>query len=247
MTFLQNVLLIAAHTARSQAYVQTLAAHGLMPSHALLLGEAPSAEPGPTAPAQTLHDVLLPDLGIPIARTLDEADVSCTFLETRDINAPEVLESVRELAPRLMIFSGYGGQIVKAPLIDLSIPLLHVHSGWLPQYRGSTTIYYSLLEERSCAASAILLDTRIDTGPVLARKRYPVPPLGTDIDRRYDTAIRADLLLEVLRRYQASGTLDVTTHQQVEEGNTYYVIHPVLKHLALLSLPDNQSEHDAVS
>lgn len=235
MIHLQGVLLIAAHTARSQAYVQTLAAHGLMPSHALLLGEAPSTEAA--APAQVMNDVLLPDLSIPITRTLEEAGVCNTFLVTRDINAVEVLESVRKLGPRLLVFSGYGGQIVKKPLIELGIPLLHIHSGWLPEYRGSTTIYYSLLEERNCAASAILLDAGIDTGPVLARKRYPAPPLGTNIDLRYDTAIRADLLLEVLRRYQSTGRLDVEAHQHVDKGSTYYVIHPVLKHLALLSLP----------
>ena len=239
MTHLEDVLLIAAHSARSQAYVQTLAAHGLMPSHALLLGSPPQAPSSPTEPASTLMGVLLPDLGIALARTLADCDVPVTCLDTRDINAPEVLEAVRQLAPRLVIFSGYGGQIVKPPLIELGIPLLHVHSGWLPEYRGSTTVYYSLLEEGTCAASAILLDTRIDTGPVLARKRYPAPPLGTDIDRRYDTAIRADLLLDVLRRYQASGELEVALQQDAEQGNTYYVIHPVLKHLALLSLPND--------
>ena len=237
MTHLDDVLLIAAHSARSQAYVQTLAAHGLMPSHALLLGEAPQSPTTPSEPARELMGVLLPDLGIPLSRTLADCDVPITCLATRDINDQQVINAVRERAPRLVIFSGYGGQIVKPPLIELGIPLLHVHSGWLPDYRGSTTVYYSLLEEGVCAASAILLDTQIDTGPVLARKRYPAPPLGTDIDRRYDTAIRADLLLEVLRRYQASGELDVVLQQDAEQGNTSYVIHPVLKHLALLSLP----------
>lgn len=239
MTYLNDVVLIAAHSARSQAYVQTLAAHELMPSHALVLGEAPPSEAGPLAPAKIVSGVLLPDLSIPLSKTLADTGVPSTYLATRDINATEVLEAVRDLAPRLVIFSGYGGHIVKAPLIELGIPLLHIHSGWLPEYRGSTTVYYSLLEERTCAASAILLDTHIDTGPVLARKHYPAPPMGTDIDRRYDTAIRADLLLQVLRRYQASGKLDVLMHQQREDGNTYYVIHPLLKHLALLSLPEN--------
>lgn len=38
-------------------------------------------------------------------------------------------------------------QIVKAPLLlSWAFPLLHIHSGWLPDYRGSTTSYYSLLE-----------------------------------------------------------------------------------------------------
>lgn len=238
MTYLDDVLLIAAHSARSQAYVQTLAAHGLMPSHALLLGDAAQACTAPSEPARELMGVLLPDLSIPLSRTLADCAVPVTYLETRDINDQQVIDAVRERAPRLVIFSGYGGQIVKPPLIELGIPLLHVHSGWLPDYRGSTTVYYSLLEEGTCAASAILLDTHIDTGPVLARKRYPAPSLGTDIDRRYDTAIRADLLLEVLRGYQASGELAVVLQQDAEQGNTYYVIHPVLKHLALLSLPE---------
>jgi methionyl-tRNA formyltransferase len=237
MTYLEDVLLVAAHSARSQAYVQTLGAHGLMPSHALLLGDAPSETIAANGNAENLLGVLLPDLGIPVTQSLADAGVPCIALATRDINAAEVLEAVRRLAPRLIIFSGYGGQIVKPPLIELGIPLLHIHSGWLPDYRGSTTVYYSLLEERSCAASAILLDTRIDTGPVLARKSYPAPPRGTDIDRRYDTAIRADLLLEVIRSYQANGKLSIEKQQHLEEGNTYYVIHPVLKHLALLSLP----------
>jgi methionyl-tRNA formyltransferase len=144
---------------------------------------------------------------------------------------------VRELAPRLIIFSGYGGQLVKPALLELDIPLLHVHSGWLPDYRGSTTLYYSLLSERRCAASAILLDAHIDTGPVVARKHYPAPPAGTDIDRRYDPAIRADLLREVLARYHSDGRLPLESQQRSDEGSTFYVVHPVLKHLALLSLP----------
>lgn len=237
MIYLNDVLLIAAHSARSQAYVQTLATNGLMPSYALLLGAPPLPPSAPSEPACELMGVLLPDLGVSLDRTLADCAVPVTRLETRDINDPQVIEAVCQRAPRLVIFSGYGGQIVKTPLIELGIPLLHVHSGWLPDYRGSTTVYYSLLEEGACAASAILLDKCIDTGPVLARKRYPAPPLGTDIDCRYDTAIRADLLLEVLRRYQACGGLDVAQHQDAGHGNTYYVIHPVLKHLALLSLP----------
>ncbi len=237
MSRLNNVVMIAAHSARSQAYLQTLLANDLAPAHVLLLGEAnaPAAEPAP--PAELLHGVLLPDLNISLETSLAAASIAFSQLDTRDINAATVREQVQALQPRVIIFSGYGGQLVGAELIDLGIPLLHVHSGWLPDYRGSTTAYYSLLEEGRCAASALILDKQIDTGPVLARKHYPAPPMGTDIDRRYDTAIRADLLLQVLRAYQATGELAIEMQQEVEHGNTYYVIHPVLKHLALLSLP----------
>lgn len=245
MNTLTDVLMIAAHSARSQAYLQTLLANDLAPAHVVLLGEAPAISPGPATPAQRLHGVLLPDLNLSLEDSLAAANIPTTALATRDINAVELRQQVQALAPKLIIFSGYGGQIVGAELIDLGIPLLHVHSGWLPDYRGSTTAYYSLLEEGRCAASALILDKHIDTGPVLARQHYPAPPLGTDIDRRYDTAIRADLLLTVLRRYQASGHLDVEMQQEREHGNTYYVIHPVLKHLALLSLPPDNPQDKA--
>ena len=108
-----------------------------------------------------------------------------------------------------------------------------------PRAPGATATASSIARcARRCAASAIILDQQIDTGPVLARKHYPAPPLGTDIDCRYDTAIRADLLLEVLRGYHATGRLDVEI-QQAGQGHSYYVIHPLLKHLALLSLPEH--------
>ncbi len=240
MSVLDDVLMIAAHSTRSQAYLQTLLTANLAPSHVILLGEANPPSTEAHAAAERLNGVLLPDLQLTLEQSLADAQIPHSALATRDINAVELRLQVQALAPKLIIFSGYGGQIVGAELIDLGIPLLHVHSGWLPDYRGSTTAYYSLLEERRCAASALILDKQIDTGPVLARKHYPAPPLGTDIDRRYDTAIRADLLLQVLRAYQANGRLEVEMQQEVEHGNTYYVIHPVLKHLALLSLPSGE-------
>lgn len=88
MKLLQGVLLIAAHSASSQAYVQTLAAHGLAPAHALLLGESTTTGDETTLPAQYLHGVRLPDLGLSLSISLNNAGVPITLLETRDINAP---------------------------------------------------------------------------------------------------------------------------------------------------------------
>lgn len=234
---LDGVLMLAAHSARSQAYLQSLLAAGLAPQQVLLLGQAPASEAEVHAPACLLGEVRLPDLGESLQQSLAGTGIASQTLDTRDVNDPRVLAAIRQLAPQLIVYSGYGGQLVGAALIDLGIPLLHIHSGWLPDFRGSTTAYYSLLEEGDCAASAILLDKQIDTGPLIARKRYPAPPRGTDIDRRYDTGLRADLLVQVLRDYQARGRLQVLEQQEPNAGRNYYVIHPLLKHLALLGLP----------
>ena len=113
---------------------------------------------------------------------------------------------------------------------------IHAHAGWLPEYRGSTTIYYSLIDRNDCAVSVIELKPKIDTGDILARKRYSAPIPGIDIDYIYDNQIRADLLSETLRSYWENKEFDMIISQNEEKSTTYYVIHPLLKHLAILSI-----------
>ena len=112
--------------------------------------------------------------------------------------------------------------------------VIQLISGWLPDYRGSTTIYYSLLAGMGCAVSVIELVPAIDQGPIVARRRYPAPPVGLDIDYFYDSAIRADLMADVVVNWQSVGKLDQV--EASDNGTDYYVVHPLLKHLALLSL-----------
>ena len=113
-------------------------------------------------------------------------------------------------------------------------PFLHIHCGWLPDYRGSTTIYYSILKEKMCGVSAILLNEGIDTGKIVAKEKYPIPPKDMNIDYVYDSIIRADLLVKVLKSREKWVPV-----RQSENGTTYYVIHPILKHLAYVKVEKN--------
>ena len=139
----------------------------------------------------------------------------------------------------MFIFSGYSGQIVKAPLINGGLNLLHIHAGWLPEYRGSTTIYYSWLLEGRCGVSALLINDGIHTGPLVDRQNYPAPSAGINVDVLYNYSLRADLLVNVLRSFFEHGELPRIEADGEEQ--TIYVIHPLLKHLALLS-KSNQSQ-----
>jgi methionyl-tRNA formyltransferase len=230
---LSNVVLLAAQTARSQAYVQALVAAGLEPESVILLG----ADPAPAAATRPdCGDLFLPDLGESVAATCARAGIRMLRCAAADVNADETVQALQDAAARIVIFSGAGGQIVSRRVLELGSRFLHCHSGWLPQYRGSTTVYYALLDGDPPAVSALYLDASIDTGPVLARRTYPRPPAGIDVDRVYDPAIRADLLVRLMRGYAEDGALPGPQPQHAGEGATYYVIHPVLKHLALLSL-----------
>ena len=90
--------------------------------------------------------------------------------------------------------------------------------------------------------SAIMLDRDIDTGPVVARRRYPRPLSTMNIDQVYDAAIRADLLVRTLNAYKKTGSLPPIDHQNPQQETPYYVIHPILKHLCILSLNEGRSQ-----
>jgi methionyl-tRNA formyltransferase len=236
---LHGVLLLAANTTRSQAYAQAMAAHGMRIDNAVIFDREGSHQPGkpiPNPPKAILPNLFLPDLTIPLEQTCATVAKTVHRIAAESVNETAVLTIIEALAPKLVIYSGYGSQIVSRHLLELGPPLLHMHAGWLPDYRGSTTTYYSILNERHCGVSAILLATDIDTGPIVARRGYPNPPTGLDIDHLYDTAIRADLLVQVLSDWHKHERFEQVTSQDPESGHDYYVIHPVLKHLALLSL-----------
>lgn len=240
---LDRALFLAARTTRSQAYAQAMAAAGLRPGHVLICGEPEQSAAAAPQSAWPMVEVALPDLDEPLESTCGAAGWPTEILPQRDVNDRAITERLAALRPSCVIYSGFGGQIVGPAALGLGIPFLHAHSGWLPRWRGSTTVYYSMLEARECAASVLVLDPQIDAGPVLARQRYPLPPRGFDVDRLYDAAIRADLLCRVLAEIQQLGTLPAALATEGEPSQTYFVIHPVLKHLALLSLPESSGAH----
>ena len=88
----------------------------------------------------------------------------------------------------------------------------------------------------------MILNDKIDTGPIVMRKRYKIPPSNIDMDYIWDSAIRADLLVEVMRYYVENGVLPKLKVQSHEEGRSYYRIHPVLKHLAIMGNNTNRDD-----
>jgi len=233
---LDSVLLLASYTPRSQVYAQFLTRASLLPEHVIIFGTKGGELPGQRDKVDSVRiniNLFLPDFSEPLEKTIAKWRVDVHKIDAQDVNGPEIYESINRLKPKLIIYCGYGAQLISKKLLHMGIPFLHVHSGWLPDYKGSTTLYYSWLKENFCAVSAIILSEGIDTGSVVARKKYAVPPEGIDPDYIYDNVIRADLLVLVLKKY-AGDKRFVNMVPQAGGGSVYYVIHPVLKHLARL-------------
>lgn len=211
---MKDVALLGAPTARTRAYLTALREAGLAPAKVLLV-----TAPGKAAPADLVD----------LARDAGSAVVA---IEARDVNDRAVAEALRACALPYVVFSGPAGAIVRASLFDTGCRFIHVHPGRLPDFRGSTTIYYSLLAENTVEASALFLDPVIDAGPVIGHMTFASPQDRREIDAGYDPQIRAQLLVSVLKGYKQRGYFE--TISQTGSGETYYIIHPVLKHLAIL-------------
>lgn len=238
-----SVSMICADTTRSRAYLQNLARAGLRPARVLVLAKPGSNLPGqareklPAAPGHADRDTLWQrahfDPNNTLSQDIRALGAPVDQMETTDINDPQVVDAVAGLPGDTVIYSGFGGQILRAAVLDTGKQFLHVHGGYLPDFRGSTTNYFSLIAENALGASAIFLTAKIDAGPVLMRQRFAAPPDRTQIDHLHDSAARSVVLCDVLRAFVDTGTWPRAGVTDDMEATTYYVVHPVLKHLAI--------------
>jgi methionyl-tRNA formyltransferase len=97
-------------------------------------------------------------------------------------------------------------------------------------------MYYELLREGRLTATALLLDEGIDTGEVVAERGFEPPPDLATIDGAFDPWMRAVLLRDVLAA-RAEGRPLAGRRQPTDAGRAFHVIHPVLRHAALLARP----------
>lgn len=231
-----RLILLCGRNSRSTVYVQALAHAGIEPEAVIIYGTENSQINTSRAvkPAGQNETLFYPDVSVPVQHCVSELGWHYYECASRELDSDELLLLLNQLTPELLVYSGYGGQLVPDVILN-QFPVLHIHSGALPHYRGSTTLYYEILEHGACAASAILLSHQIDTGPVVQVCHYPMPPTGIDVDYLYDNQIRADLLVKVLAFRQQHGCLPDPVAQMTEMP-PYFIIHPVLKHLALLAV-----------
>jgi methionyl-tRNA formyltransferase len=121
------------------------------------------------------------------------------------VRGAEVVEKVRSYGAELAVVVAFG-QILSQPLLDL-FPLgaLNIHGSLLPRLRGAAPIQRSILAgENSTGISIMLLDSGLDTGPVLLQEKSPIGPqdaFGTVYKNLSQKG--AELLLRVLRDWPA--------------------------------------------
>jgi methionyl-tRNA formyltransferase len=94
---------------------------------------------------------------------------------TGSLNSEESLNTLRNLAPDLLI-SIAGNEIFRKPLIDLAPRgCLNLHTALLPKYRGLMPSFWVLKNgEKETGVSVFYVDEGIDSGPILVQERIDI-------------------------------------------------------------------------
>jgi methionyl-tRNA formyltransferase len=227
-----DTLLLGAPSYRTRAYAQFMAARQIVPDTFVRLPGDPPAWDGVSEITGSLGKrTFCFRPGISAETSLEDMSVHITTAPTADVNGEAFVDYIRSLPHSVVIYSGIGGVLLRRDLLGCGKRFLHVHGGFAPAYRGSTAFYYSILAEGKIGATALWMREEIDAGSVLLRRKYDVLP-GVEIDRVLDPVVRADTLMSVLAQRSETGAYP--KGEIIEQGaRTYFVIHPVLKHLAL--------------
>ena len=160
--------LIAADTSRTRAYLTAMESRGLLPAWVLLLdADTPVAMPGQAAAGTSTGsaDADWPEANFdpvaPLIPWLERLNLPFAVSGSCNINDPGVVELIAQAAPEVLVYSGYGGALLRDAVLATGKSFLHVHGGYLPEFKGSTTNYFSLLAEGAIGASAIFLTQRL--------------------------------------------------------------------------------------
>lgn len=228
----KDIMMLIAPTNRSKAYLQSMVNNGMFPSKVLIMTEDSPKLLDEENRNEEGSGIYFNEK-IPIMHTILSNHIKYEFINTDDINSECIKDRLKECEESYVVYSGYGGAILKQHLFELGKKFIHIHAGALPEYRGSTTAYYSMLDKGIITATAIFMNARLDDGDIICSLDFELPPKGVDIDYIYEPYTRAQVLVKALQDYEKNGRF-ITTSQNKEKAETYYIIHPVLKHVALL-------------
>lgn len=231
---LSQVAILAADTCRSRIYLQHLRSKDLVPSFALVLSQASDRYLLTNIDKEILREdnKYSYNLETPVCEILENFGVPYQTITCDDPNSTSCQSAIKNLNQKWIVYSGPGGKILSKETLNLGKKFLHAHPGLLPAYKGSTTIYYSLLAEGFCGVSAFIMDEKIDNGPIIIQRKFPPPVDRRNIDFFYDSFIRAELLTEVISKIE-SQNLAITLQSKDVVNRTYHIIHPILKSIAI--------------
>ncbi len=128
-------------------------------------------------------------------------DLGLPVFQPERVNAPEAVARIAGAAPEFLVVVAYG-QILGREL--LRVPragAVNLHPSPLPRHRGPAPVAWTILSgDDRAGVTTMLMDERMDAGPVLLQRAFPLPPdvVCGELEDRLSRA-GADLLVKTLQ------------------------------------------------
>lgn len=128
---------------------------------------------------------------------------SLNILQPGTLRSEEAVQSLRKLEPEVMVVAAYG--LILPPSV-LAIPphgCLNIHASLLPKHRGAAPVAAAILAGgEETGISIILMDERVDAGPLLAQRKAKILPEDTreSLAERL-SLLGAELIYEILPKW----------------------------------------------
>jgi methionyl-tRNA formyltransferase len=198
-----NFNLLLSNTPRSIFYFESLIKKKLFPNNIILYGNKNSAI---------------------IKKKANIYNINYIFIKCGSINSKKLTKKIFQTKIGYFIYSGYPGEIVKSKLLNLN--LIHAHPGKLPNFKGSTTLYYSIILTKKITCSVIRISKKIDDGQILFSKSFSLPKNMKKLENKYDYKVRAEAIIAFLKSSQKK----YKTKSKLIYSN-YYVAHPIIRQI----------------
>ena len=147
-----------------------------------------------------------------------------------NILQPEILANyklqITNYKPDFFIVAAYG-QILPKEILEIPrFGTIGVHPSLLPKYRGPSPIQTAILSgDEITGVTLYLMDERIDSGPILAKRELENYELGImNYEKLHNklAELGADLLIEFLRKYENLRKYEKITGVSQDESQATY-------------------------
>ena len=223
---------IYAPNARSRAYLSLFDELDIIPNVIIRLEGELRESSALSAESARFNYQRFYDVDFTLEAFTEKHSTELRSLRTRKISDKSAFDAMNLGGVDAWIFGG--GGIVPKQYFGVVKPILHVHPGVLPEYRGSTCWYYSYLEKREVGATAFWMSPELDNGEMVCSQTFRInmglaSGQSLFLDHVLDPYIRRCVLRKALL---LKGHNEIDHEDGVSTGNeAYFVAHPWIRHL----------------
>ena len=173
---------------------------------------------------------------ISLSELLIEKNIPFQAVKAQTVNNEEIMSLLKSSTSNYVLSNING--IISKHVLNLGKRWINCHKGLLPEYRGSSVGIWAILTNGKLGATVHYMDEGIDTGPIIYRREYDLPSVGSPQQLQvFESYMVSQCLREVLTNWNESGP-PAAYSQSSEEGHSYYMVHPFIAELAYLRISE---------